>query len=322
MASDFYLPSRVIKNEYFQSYLDTTEEWILRRTGIQERRWAMEGEQTSDMAVSAAERLFSKVDLSKQEIDLILVATMSPDYPTPATAALVQKKLGIKHAAGFDLSAACAGFVYGLSVAKSFIESQLYRNILLIGAEKMSALVDPQDRSIIPLFGDGAGAVLISGQERDSATSGYRIGRPYLGLRGDLVSLLYTPAGGSANPVSSRNLEEGSCYLQMEGREVFRMAILLVSDLIRTILQKEEISIEEIDYFLIHQANIRILNAIQETFGIPEEKVIKTISWTANTSAASLPILLAQGGFLSGKRILMVGFGAGFAYGGVLLTVL
>lgn len=311
-----YLPLKKITNDHFSSYLETSHEWIFERTGIRERRWAEE-ESTSDMGAKAAINALENANKKPNEIDLIIVATMSPDYLTPATAALIQAKIGAHRAAGFDVIAACSGFIYLLSIAKSFIQSGTYKTILIIGAEKMSSIIDPEDRSTVVLFGDGAGAVLVECQ--DKSKRGLKIGDILLGLKGELSSLLYIPSGGTIDPFSKKSLDERGQFLKMNGKEVFKMAVKKGIELIQQLVPE---GVNKIDHFLFHQANNRIIRSIQEKLEIEEDKVLSTVEWTANTSAASLPILLAQKTFLLDKELILIAFGAGFTYGGARLKAI
>lgn len=302
LASAAYLPPKKVENAHFASYLDTSDSWIFERTGIKERRWAEEEVTASAMGVIAAKEALCKAEITPEQVDLILVATMTPDQPLPSTAALIQSKLPGCKAPAMDISAACSGFIYGLSVAKAFIEAGMYKTILLVGSEKMSQVLDPSDRSTIILFGDGAGASVIT-----RGGKGLRIDRIILGLDGNLADSLYIPRGGS---------------MKMHGQEVFKTAIQRGVDVIDRLLDEEGLSMENIRYVLFHQANLRIIQNIQKRFQIPEEKIPKTIEFTANTSAASIPILLQSIPHEENQRYMSVAFGAGFTYAGALFTTL
>lgn len=302
IASAAYLPPERVDNSHFASYLDTSDSWIFERTGIKERRWAALEMKASDMGVIAANEAMSKAKISPGDVDLILVATMTPDQPLPSTAALIQSKLSGCKAPAMDISAACSGYLYGLSVAKAYIEAGMYKTILLIGCEKMSQVLDPNDRSTVILFGDGAGASVIT-----SGGKGLRIDRIVLGLDGYLADSLYIPQGGS---------------MKMLGQEVFKTAIQRGVEVIDRLLEEEKLSMENIRYVLFHQANRRIIQNIQKRFLIPEEKIPTTIEFTANTSAASIPILLQSVPHEPNHRYMSVAFGAGFTYAGALFTSL
>lgn len=302
IASAAYLPPNRVKNSHFESYLDTSDSWIYERTGIKERRWADMDIKASDMGVFAATEALKKANMEPIDLDLILVATMTPDQPLPSTAALIQSKLTGCKAPAMDISAACSGYLYGLSVAKAFIEAGMYKKILLVGCEKMSQVLDPNDRSTIILFGDGAGASVIT-----SGGKGLRIDNIILGLDGNLANSLYIPQGGS---------------MKMFGQEVFKTAIQRGVEVMERLLEKEKLLIENIRYVIFHQANMRIIQNIQKRFQIPEEKIPTTIEYTANTSAASIPILLESISHEQNQRYMSVAFGAGFTYAGAIFTSL
>ncbi|MFZ4772936.1 MAG: 3-oxoacyl-ACP synthase III family protein [Chlamydiia bacterium] len=302
VASAAYLPPRRVLNSHFEGYLDTSDPWIFERTGIKERRWADAEVHASDMGVIAAKEALDKAGILPQDVDFILVATMTPDQLFPSTAALIQSKLEGCRAPGMDISAACSGYLYGLSVAKAFIESNAYKTILFIGTEKMTQVLDPMDRSTVILFGDGAGASVIR-----AGGKGLRIDRVILGLDGELNGALHSLPNGK---------------MKMAGQGVFKTAIQRGAEMIETLLEEEKIVIDQIDHVVFHQANIRIIQNIQKRFSIPQEKIPTTIEFTANTSAASIPILLNSIDFEEGQRTMSIAFGAGFTYAGALFTSL
>jgi 3-oxoacyl-[acyl-carrier-protein] synthase-3 len=302
IASAAYLPPKRVENSHFETYLNTSDSWIYERTGIKERRWAENDVKASDMGLIAAKEALEKAQIDPKEVDLILVATMTPDQPLPSTAAIIQSKLEGCRAPAMDISAACSGYLYGLSVAKAFIESGMYATILLIGCEKMTQVLDPDDRSTVILFGDGAGASVIK-----KGGSGLRIDRVVLGLDGNLAGSLCIPNGKK---------------MQMSGQEIFKTAIQKGVEIIELLMEQEMLSMNEIRYVLFHQANIRIMQNIQKRLLIPEEKVPTTIGYTANTSAASIPILLQSIPHEKNHRYMSVAFGAGFTYAGAVFTSL
>ncbi len=302
VASAAYLPPNRVSNTHFESYLDTSDAWIFERTGIRERRWADSSMSTSDMGLIAAQNVLEKAGIQAEQIDLLLVATMTPDQPLPSTAALIQSKLKGCKAPAMDISAACSGYLYGLSVAKAYIESGMYQNILLVGCEKMTQVIDPLDRSTVILFGDGAGASVIR-----AGGAGLRIDRIILGLDGQLNQALFIPQEGR---------------MKMSGQEIFKTAIQRGVETIETLLDQEKIAIEDIDHLVFHQANMRIIQNIQKRFNVPTEKIPTTIDFTANTSAASIPILLQSIPHKENQRYLSVAFGAGFTYAGAIFTSL
>lgn len=302
VASAAYLPPNRVPNAHFEGYLDTSDAWIFERTGIKERRWADDTMSTSDMGLMAAQQALEKAGITPRDIDLLLVATMTPDQPLPSTAALIQSKLDGCKAPAMDISAACSGYLYGLSVAKAYIESGMYQNILLIGCEKMTQVVDPLDRSTVILFGDGAGASVIK-----AGGKGLRIDRIVLGLDGHLNHALFIPQSGK---------------MKMLGQEIFKTAIQRGVETIEFLLHQEKIAIEEIDHLVFHQANLRIIQNIQKRFNVPSEKIPTSIDFTANTSAASIPILLESIPHQENQRYLSVAFGAGFTYAGAIFTSL
>lgn len=315
-----YLPQKVLSNADFEKFLDTTDEWITTRTGIKERRIADEEEATSDLAVKSAEVAIEKSGLDKSDIDLIIVATFTPDMPLPSTACLVQKKLGIKNNCGaFDIAAACSGFCYGLSIAREFIESGRYNNILLIGAETMSRVTDYKDRGSCILFGDGAGSFIISSYEGNDKGIEYT----YIASDGEGWPLLYIPAGGSLLPASTKTVEDRSHYIKLQGREIYKFAVQKMQMLIGDALEKCNLSVDDIDLIVPHQVNKRIIDSACEHFGFPAEKVYLNIDKVGNTSAASIPIAFDQaieeGRIKEGSRILLLAFGAGLTWASAVL---
>jgi len=299
--------------------VDTSDEWIIERTGIKERHIAAPGEATSDLAFYAAKNAIEKAGLKPKDIDAIIVATATPDMFFPATACLLQDRLGARKVACVDVEAACPGFIYGLDIARGFLElKDNYRTVLVVGAETLSRIVDWNDRNTCVLFGDGAGAAVLI---RDD--SEYGILSSYLGGDGRLANLLYMPAGGSRLPASRETVEKRLHYIKMQGREVFKYAVLGMQESSLRALKAAGISPDEVTWLIPHQANMRIIDATRERLGLPAEKVYINIQRYGNTSAASIPIALAEmeeGGVLKrGDIVLMVAFGAGFTWGATLV---
>lgn len=313
------LPKRVLTNADLEKMVDTSDEWIVSRTGIRERRIAAQDQFPSDMGFEAARQALDDAGLQPADIDLILVATMTPDYISPSTATLIQARLGATHAAAFDIQAACTGFIYGLSMAKAFIESGTYRHILLVASEKMSAFIDYGDRSTCVIFGDGASAAVIA-----SGNAGLAIDSICLGADGELAELVKIPAGGSRLPASEETIKEGSHYFKMVGNEVFKHAVRRMTLAAKECLKRENLSDEDISWLVPHQANVRIIDAIAKNFQIPAEKVYKTIDKYGNMSAASIGIALSElvlgHDITVGQRLLLVAFGGGLTWGAAILT--
>ncbi|MBA3237890.1 MAG: ketoacyl-ACP synthase III [Parachlamydiaceae bacterium] len=314
-----FLPEKILNNADLEKLVDTNDEWISSRTGIKERRIASAEEFTSTMGAAAAAKALEAAKVNASDVDLVIVATMTPDYPSSSTAAIIQHHIGATHAAAFDIQAACTGFLYSLSIAKAFIESGIYHNILVVCSEKMSTVVDYTDRNTCVLFGDGAAAVVISHEGK-----GLTIDSICLGANGGLVDLLLIPAGGSRLPASAETVSEGKHYIKMQGRELFKQAVRLMTASAKECLDKASLKETEIEWLVPHQANERIINAIAKEFDIPNEKVFKTLHKFGNTSASSIPIaldeLIKNHAVESKHHILMLGFGAGLTSGAILLT--
>lgn len=314
-----YLPEKILSNAELEKMVDTSDEWIVTRTGMKERRIAKSTEFTSDMGISAAKVALEDAGKTPEEIDLILVATLTPDYIFPSTAALIQSALGATKAAAMDFQAACTGYLYGLSIAKSFIESGLYKNILLIASEKLSSITNYKDRNTCVLFGDGAAAAVISHEG-----AGFSINEVCLGADGELAQLLILPAGGSREPASHESVENGKHYILMEGKEVFKHAVRRMESAAKECLDKAQMAESEIDWLVPHQANERIIDAIAKRFEIAEDRVFKTVHKYGNTSASAVAIaldeLIKKNEIASGDNLLLVAFGAGFTWGASILT--
>lgn len=309
-----YLPQEIINNDDLSKTLDTSDEWIVSRSGIKRRHQAAEGEATSDLAVSAAKSALADAGVSANDIDMIIVSTTTPDLTFPATAALVQQKLGISHGAAFDVQAVCSGFIYGLSVASAMIESGQARRALLIGAETMTRLLDWSDRATAVLFGDGGGAVVLEETELAAADEPHIVGS-YLRSDGNLKDLLYVDGGPSTTGTTGK--------LRMQGREVYRHAVGNIAEAINSLLAQHDLTVADIDWFVPHQANKRIIDGVAKRIGLPSEKTVVTIQDHANTSAASIPLalheLVKSGRVSSGDLIMLEAMGGGLTWGANLI---
>ncbi len=318
VGTGFYAPKKVLTNIDLEKMVDTTDEWIRTRTGIKERRIADDNEAASDLAIEAARKAIEDSRISPQEIELVIVATLSPDYPFPSTACLVQEKLGIKNAWAFDIEAACSGFIYALSVAEAYLKTGTYQTALVIGAEVFSRIVDWTDRNTCVLMGDGAGAVVLKEVE-----SGRGILSTHLGADGSGADLLKQPAGGSRLPATEETARQGLHYFKMQGKEVFKSALRIMSESVITALMKANLTSEDIDLIIPHQANIRILNAMAKKLSIPMEKVMVNLDKYGNTTAASIPMALdeavKQGRIKEGDVVVLVAFGAGLTWGATII---
>jgi len=315
-----YVPSKILSNADLEKMVDTSDEWILKRTGISERRIAAADESTSDMAAKASKIAIERAGLESSDIDLVVCATVTPDYfNMPATACLISDKLGIKNVQAFDISAACSGFVYALTVAKAFIESGMKKNVLIIGAEKFSSIVDYTDRTTCILFGDGAGAAVISATEHKEEA----FVDLHASADGSYSDFLMTPAPGSVNPVSQQVIDEGLNFVQMKGNETFKLAVKTLTKDVKDILAKNEINAEDIPHFVPHQANYRIIKAVGDALKMKEEQVVLTVGKYGNTSAASIPMAINDiwelGRLKKGELMLLDTFGGGLTWASALL---
>jgi 3-oxoacyl-[acyl-carrier-protein] synthase-3 len=310
-----YVPEYILNNQELSTMMDTSDEWITTRVGIKERRILKEpGAGTSYMAVKAAENLFSKVSTRPEEIDLILVATTTPDYIFPSLAAVVADKLGIKNALGFDIQAACSGFIVALTNAASFIESGRYKKILVFGAEKMSSITNYEDRTTAPLFGDGAGVVLV-----EPTTEEFGVMDSLLFTDGSGGKHLMLKAGGSANPASYETIDKREHSVYQEGQYVFKHAVTNMANSSGDIMDKNGLKSEDISWLIPHQANLRIIDAVVARTGVDYSRVIINIEKYGNTSAATIPICIweREKDFKKGQNIILTAFGAGFTWGAV-----
>lgn len=314
-----YLPKQILTNQDLEQRVETSDEWIVSRTGIRERRIADVDEFPSDMGAKAAERALKSIEMKADAIDLILVATMSPDYITPSTANLIQAKIQATHAAAMDVQAACSGFLYILSIAKAFIESGTYRNILIVATEKMSAFMDYTDRSTCVLFGDGAAAAIVSAEG-----DGFLIDAICLGSDGALADLVKIPGGGARLPASQETIAQRKHYFQMSGNEVFKHAVRHMTAAARQCLQTAGLKESDILWLVPHQANKRIIDMIAKNFGLSEEKVYLTLDKYGNTSASSIAIALHELSLKhplkKGNHLLLIAFGGGVTWGAAILT--
>ncbi|MDR1460371.1 MAG: ketoacyl-ACP synthase III [Campylobacteraceae bacterium] len=311
-----YAPKKILSNKDLESMVDTSDEWIVQRTGIKERRIASDDELTSDLGVMASKLAIKRAGLKTRDIDAVICATLTPDFLCmPATACIIASKLGIKNILAFDVSAACSGFIYILYLAKSLIESGVHKNILIVGAEKLSSVLDYTDRGTCILFGDGAGAAIV-GVTTDKREAILDI---QISADGDYAHLLMTPRSRATHPKDEKTLE----YLQMAGNEVFKVAVkTLTSDVIE-ILNKNNIKSSQVNHFIPHQANLRIINAVREKLDFPIEKTVLTVHKYGNTSAASIPMAINEAyednKIKKGDLLLLDAFGGGFTWGSSLI---
>ncbi len=310
-----YTPSNIVTNNQLSDIVDTSDEWIVSRTGIRERRIS-QGEDTSDMAIKASEKALEVAGISALDIDLIVVATCTPDMFVPSTACIVQKNIGADNAMAFDVSAACTGFIYGLDVAKGLMAMHNYKYSLVLGAETLSKIVDWEDRNTCVLFGDGAGAVVLSKSDENGIID------TFAKSDGKKYECLVAGAEEVANPFAI-NTKTKNKNLQMEGQEVFRFATSIIATSVENVLKKSGIKLEDIDYIVPHQANIRIIEYAAKRLKLPVDKFYKNLDEYGNTSAASIPIALNEmyekGLLKKGQKIVLVGFGGGLTYGATLI---
>jgi 3-oxoacyl-[acyl-carrier-protein] synthase-3 len=315
----YALPTRVMPNAEIEKIVDTSDDWIQTRTGIQERRIVGPKETTSTLAIRAAQLALQTADLSPSKLDLIVVGTTSADYPMPSAASLVQDGIGASRAGAFDVNAACSGFVYALAVGSNFIASGQYENVLVVGADTLSRWVDWTDRSTCVLFGDGAGAVIL--QQTDTPTG---LRSCVLGSDGSGVNALLIPAGGTRTPITAENISARQHFIKMKGSEVYRFAVHAVVQATQQALASAGLSIDDVDLFIPHQANIRIIQSATKTLKIPPEKIFTNVERYGNTSAASIPIALCEaieaGRVSPGSNLVLVGFGAGLSWGAAVVN--
>ncbi|WP_369017571.1 ketoacyl-ACP synthase III [Thermatribacter velox] len=312
-----YVPSKVLTNQDLEKMVDTSDEWITTRTGIKERRIASPQETTSSLALEAARRALQMAQVDPQELDLILVATVTPDMAFPATACLLQRELGAPRAACFDLEAGCTGFVYALVVAEKYLIGGGGNKALVVGAETLSKIVDWEDRATCVLFGDGAGACILEKTDHPGLLASY------LGSDGGGAHLLELPAGGSRMPASKESVEGRMHYIKMNGNEVFKFAVRIMEEASKEVARRAGIGLEEVALFIPHQANIRIIDSAARRLKIPQEKIFVNVHKYGNTSSASIPIALdeayREGRIKDGDLLLLVGFGAGLTWGSTVI---
>ena len=317
-ATAKYLPKKTLTNLDLEKMVDTSEEWILSRTGIEKRHLVSKGEATSDMCKEVALGLIKKSGMNPEDIDLILIATSTPDVPVVSTAALVQDKIGAKNAWGYDIVAACTGFVYALETGAKFVESGKYKNILVIGADTMSSIIDYTDRNTCVIFGDGAGGVLLQPSNNDCGVLD-----SILMTDGSGHKYLTVPAGGSLNPASKETLNKGMHYVYQDGKTVFKFAVKNMADVSKEILDNNNIAGEDLKLFIPHQANKRIIDAAAKRCGLTEDQVLININKYGNTTAGTIPIALddaVEANMLEkGDLVLFAAFGGGFTWGSMLI---
>ena len=314
-----FVPEKVLDNKYFESILETNDEWIRTRTGIKERR-ILENGATSDLAAGAIRDLLESKNISPEEIDVIIVATVTPDMFFPSTACLVQDKIGAKNAWGFDLSAACSGFLFALQTGASLIESGAYKKVIVVGADKMSAIIDYTDRNTCILFGDAGSAVLLE----PNSNSEYGIKDSILHIDGSGKDSLYMLGGGSANPATEETVKNKMHYIYQDGKAVFKVAVKGMADVSVEIMEKNNLKSEDVAYLVPHQANLRIIDATRKRMGIDEDKVTINIDKYGNTTAATIPLCLTEyyraGKIKKGDNLILAAFGAGYTWGSMYLT--
>lgn len=313
-----FLPEKIITNHDLEKQVDTSDEWIVSRTGIKERRFVQKDVSTSDLAYKAGKKAIEAANLNPEDIDLIIVATMTPDMIMPSTACIVQDKLEAKNAAAFDISAACSGFLYGLTIGNQMINSGLYKNILLIGAEVMSKVLDMDDRDTCVLFGDGAGAVVLG-----EVSKGKGILSTELGADGTGSDYLGIPAGGTKHPATHKTVDDKMHYLKMAGKGVFKFAVRAMGNSSLEAVKKADLSLKDIDYMVPHQANIRIIQSAAKRMNLSMDKVKVNLEKYGNVSAGSIPIALDEAvrndEINKGDNVVLVGFGGGLTWGSCLI---
>src|SRR5438270_8362221 len=313
-----YVPEKILSNDELSRIVDTSDEWITTRTGIKERRIAAKDEHTSDMAAKAALKAIEQAKISPADIDLILVATATPDMLFPATACFVQKKIGATNAACLDISAACAGFLFGVEIAQQFITSHTHDTVLVIGADKLTSIINWTDRNTCVLFGDGAGAAIL--RHRGST---HGVISTYIGSDGQYTDILYMPGGGSRCPITRENVDLSLVTIHMTGKEVYKQAVTAMLSAAKKALEQAGLSIQDIACVIPHQANVRIINAIADRLGISRDKMFVNVDRYGNTSAAAVAIALDEanrsGRIKSGDYVLMVVFGGGLTWASTII---
>ena len=318
-AVGMYVPDKVVTNDDLAKVVDTSDEWIHDRTGIRERRYVSNGESNSDLSAKAIQDCLSSSRWGPEDIDLIIVPTVTPDMMFPSTACVIQDKIGAKHAWGFDLSGACSGFLFALATGIQFIETGSHNRVLIVGTDVMTSIVDPQDRATCVLFGDGAGAVLLEASDDDG------IGILDFAMRGDGSGGKYLcmPAGGSRKPASHETIDGRMHFVQQDGRSVYKFAVKYMSEVSNEVLERNGYTSQDLRLFIPHQANLRIIKSTADRLKLRDEQVVVNIDRYANTTAATIPICLCEshrnGRLNKGDLVLLTSFGAGFTWGSVLL---
>lgn len=318
-AVGHYVPERVVDNKYFESFLDTNDLWIQTRTGIKERRYLDKDKPTSTMAIPAVQMLLKNRGISAEELDVIIVSTVTPDMPYPSTACIIQEAIGAKNCWGFDLSAACSGFLFAINTGAKLIESGSYKKVLVVGADKMTSIANFKDRNTCILFGDGAAAVLLEPTEDKE----YGIIDSILHIDGSGGEFLYQPGGGSLHPASHETVDKDMHYVHQDGKAVFKVAVVGMADVSEEIVLKNNLKGDDISYLVPHQANMRIITAAGERMGLPPEKVMVNIHKYGNTTCATIPLCISEywheGKIKKGDYIVLASFGAGYTWGSVLV---
>lgn len=309
-----YLPSKVLTNYDLEKMVDTSDDWIIQRTGIKERRIVENGQITSDLATHASLRAMEDAGVSPNDLDMIITSTITPDHIFPSTSCYIQQKIGASRASAFDILAACAGFIYALSVGESFVNSGAMKTVLVVGAECLSKITDYTDRTTCILFGDGAGAVVIQ-----KSSTKHEILSTSLAADGSQADVLIMPGGGAKNPASLESVQQRTHYIKFKGKEVFKLAINNITNLITDTINKNGFSLEDIDLIIPHQSNLRIIEATMEKLGLPMEKAVVNIDKYGNTSSASIPIAIdearKEGRLSKGDIVMLVAFGGGLTWG-------
>ncbi len=314
----YYVPKKVLTNADLEKMVDTSDEWITSRTGIKERRMADDNETTADLAVKAAINALENADMAVEELELIIVATATPNHLMPSTATIVQRIINATNAVAFDISAACSGFIFAMNIAHQFVATGTYKNALVIGAETMTKFIDFTDRNTCVLFGDGAGAALLT-----RCDSGDGILGSY--IKSDGKNFITIPAGGSAQPASQKTVDERSHYIQMTGRDVYKFGVRIVPGAVTSVLEKCDLTIDDVYKFIFHQANVRIVDAVCSKLNIDPEKSYVNLQRYGNTSAASIPIALNEAinekAIKKGDIVVLIGFGAGMTWGATAIKI-
>jgi len=310
-----YVPEEVLSNADLAKIVDTSDEWITSRTGIKERRILRDGA-SSDLAAAAVEGLLKKTNTSPEDIDLVILATVTPDYPFPSTANVLCDKTGMKNAWGYDLIAACSGFIYALSTGAQFIETGRYRKVIVVGVDKMTSILDYEDRTTCVIFGDGAGAVLLEPNEEGLGVLDF-----ILRSDGSGRQYLIQPGGGSVNPASIETIENRLHFVKQEGKQVFKFAVTNMAEVSAEIMEKNNLTSDDVDWLVPHQANLRIIDATANRMGLPKEKVMINIQKYGNTTAGTLPLCLwdYENQLKKGDTLILSAFGGGFTWGAVYL---